>query len=125
MGLNEILDHAGADLAGRLGLGKAAHCLVIQFEQAAGIAQQHLAVAGQLQRPAGALEDAAPQHLLQLLDLDRHGGLGPPQRFAGSRDAARIDRKSVVSGTSVSVRVDLGGGRIIKKKKEKKKYSQN
>src|SRR3546814_18308141 len=31
-------------------------------------------------------------------------------RFAGS------DRKSVVSGKSVSVRVDRGGGRIIKKK---------
>src|SRR3546814_12466371 len=29
----------------------------------------------------------------------------------------RIDRKSVVSGKSVSVRVDLGGRRIIKKKK--------
>src|SRR3546814_20006836 len=29
----------------------------------------------------------------------------------------RIDRKRVVSGTSVSVRVDLGGGRISKKKK--------
>src|SRR3546814_17996327 len=29
-----------------------------------------------------------------------------------------IDRKSVVSGTSVSVRVDLGGRRIIKKKKK-------
>src|SRR3546814_13376084 len=28
------------------------------------------------------------------------------------------DRKSVVSGTSVSVRVDLGGRRIIKKKKK-------
>src|SRR3546814_19193193 len=28
----------------------------------------------------------------------------------------RIDRKSVVWGKSVSVRVDLGGGRIIKKK---------
>src|SRR3546814_18616919 len=28
------------------------------------------------------------------------------------------DRKSVVSGKSVSVRVDLGGRRIIKKKKE-------
>src|SRR3546814_15374080 len=27
-----------------------------------------------------------------------------------------LDRKSVVSGTSVSVRVDLGGRRIIKKK---------
>src|SRR3546814_11555797 len=29
-----------------------------------------------------------------------------------------IDRKSVVSGKSVSVRVDLGGRRIIKKKKQ-------
>src|SRR3546814_11161679 len=29
-----------------------------------------------------------------------------------------VDRKSVVSGKSVSVRVDLGGGRIITKKRE-------
>src|SRR3546814_19991841 len=29
-----------------------------------------------------------------------------------------VDRKSVVSGKSVSVRVDLGGRRIIKKKKQ-------
>src|SRR3546814_19181875 len=33
------------------------------------------------------------------------------------RFAPRLDRKSVVSGKSVSVRVDLGGRRIIKKKK--------
>src|SRR3546814_13260818 len=32
-----------------------------------------------------------------------------------------VDRQSVVSGTSVSVRVDLGGRRIIKKKKSLKK----
>src|SRR3546814_19701698 len=32
------------------------------------------------------------------------------------------DRKSVVEGKSVSVRVDLGGRRIIKKKNNKKKY---
>src|SRR3546814_19337463 len=32
-----------------------------------------------------------------------------------------LDRKSVVSGKSVSVRVDLGGRRIIKKKKKKRK----
>src|SRR3546814_19450143 len=31
-----------------------------------------------------------------------------------------VDRKSVVSGKSVSVRVDLGGRRIIKKKKNTK-----
>src|SRR3546814_15657894 len=38
-------------------------------------------------------------------------------------DAARRsrDRKRVVEGKSVSVRVDLGGGRFIKQKKEKKK----
>src|SRR3546814_11931583 len=33
------------------------------------------------------------------------------------------DRKSVVSGTSVSVRVDLGGRGIITKKKQVKNYS--
>src|SRR3546814_17658125 len=33
----------------------------------------------------------------------------------GSHSAARRDRKSVVSGKSVSVRVDLGGRRIVKK----------
>src|SRR3546814_18377766 len=33
------------------------------------------------------------------------------------RRQAHTDRKSVVSGKSVSVRVDLGGRRIIKKKK--------
>src|SRR3546814_13964475 len=32
-----------------------------------------------------------------------------------------LDRKSVVWGKSVSVRVDLGGPRIIKKTREKKK----
>src|SRR3546814_18820727 len=35
------------------------------------------------------------------------------------------DRKSVVLGKSVSVRVDLGGRRIIKKKKEKRKISRD
>src|SRR3546814_14841875 len=36
-----------------------------------------------------------------------------------ARRRPRPDRKSVVSGKSVSVRVDLGGRRIIKKKKDK------
>src|SRR3546814_19588203 len=35
----------------------------------------------------------------------------------------QIDRKSVVSGKRVSVRVDLGGRRIIKKKKETQRHS--
>src|SRR3546814_13789891 len=35
--------------------------------------------------------------------------------------AAKTDRKSVVEGKSVSVRVDLGGRRSIKKKRKKQK----
>src|SRR3546814_11603291 len=42
---------------------------------------------------------------------------GASRRFACRRPVSR-DRKSVVSGKSVSVRVDLGGGRIIKKKNQ-------
>src|SRR3546814_20430222 len=36
-------------------------------------------------------------------------------------DNIQLDRKSVVSGTSVSVSVDLGGRRIIKKQTKPKK----
>src|SRR3546814_11785666 len=75
-------------------------------------------------------------------DLRRRGRLGPDRRprlaallcqLGGGLDGRfvrrgaatelvergdpRPDRKSVVSGKSVSVRVDLGGRRIIKKKK--------
>src|SRR3546814_18862215 len=37
----------------------------------------------------------------------------------------RLDRKSVVEGKSVSVLVDLGGGRVIKKKKASTKQAGN
>src|SRR3546814_15093691 len=44
----------------------------------------------------------------------------PPSRNAvAAALLAALDRKSVVEGKSVSVRVDLGGRRIIKKKTEK------
>src|SRR3546814_16949861 len=46
----------------------------------------------------------------------------PPMATQGA--SIRPDRKSVVSGKSVSVRVDLGGRRIIKKKKKPKKLPQ-
>src|SRR3546814_13689620 len=42
----------------------------------------------------------------------------PPRVLGGMGQRAPADRKSVVKGKSVSVRVDLGGRRIIKKKKE-------
>src|SRR3546814_10223846 len=40
------------------------------------------------------------------------------RRGGGGRRLARSDRKSVVSGKSVSVRVELGGRGILKKKKK-------
>src|SRR3546814_20776763 len=52
----------------------------------------------------------------------------PPGREGrGRRQCVRfsgLDRKSVVSGKSVSVRVDLGGRRLIKKQKNEKQIVQ-
>src|SRR3546814_20717201 len=57
-----------------------------------------------------------PDHLLLAGQCVAAQGLGEMVRF---HHRLRPDRKSVVQGKSVSVRVDLGGRRIIKKKKNK------
>src|SRR3546814_13832469 len=57
-------------------------------------------------RRAARAAPAAPVHAIRL-------------RQTPDRSCASADRKSVVEGKSVSVRVDIGGGRIIKKTKEK------
>src|SRR3546814_15674787 len=49
--------------------------------------------------------------------LDWFKGAGDAATTAAMTGKEQPDRKSVVSGKSVSVRVDLGGRRIIKKKK--------
>src|SRR3546814_19932056 len=53
-----------------------------------------------------------------------------PEDLATARESlaafeAAGDRKSAVEGKSVSVRVDLGGRRISKKKKRKDRHSRN
>src|SRR3546814_18475003 len=48
-----------------------------------------------------------------------------PPPASRCRCSTSRDRKSVVSGKSVSVRVDLGGRRIIKKKKTTKNEERN
>src|SRR3546814_17436789 len=57
--------------------------------------------------------------LLRLVEL--HQRLPQPIKAVGRA----IDRKSVVSGKRVSVRVDLGGRRLIKKKKTQKNINTN
>src|SRR3546814_13129596 len=71
----------------------------------------------------------APSHQVKILPrmLMAAAFTGKPPRFASAKQLAADpvalslskDRKSVVWGKSVSVRVDLGGRRIIKKKKRK------
>src|SRR3546814_15909598 len=51
------------------------------------------------------------------LDLDREAGVIRSAEHAFSQDGGLADRKSAVQGKSVSVSVDLGGPRLIKKKK--------
>src|SRR3546814_14365879 len=54
-----------------------------------------------------------PKRAFQIQSDARDASL---ERLKGGQEALRIDRKSVVSGKSVSVRVALGGRRNIQKK---------
>src|SRR3546814_12299831 len=56
---------------------------------------------------------------IEVEQSNRKGGFGTALRYASLRNlGAKVDRKSVVSGKSVSVRVDLGVSRIIRKKNQ-------
>src|SRR3546814_13461801 len=63
--------------------------------------------------------------LKQRLQPQAPGNLGERPQGKVDRALVQIDRKSVGSGKSVSVRVDLGGRRIIKKKKTSEKNKKN
>src|SRR3546814_11238129 len=56
-----------------------------------------------------------PKKVRQYSEVARE--TAPPSLSLTSNVSCSTDRKSVVSGKSVSVRVDLGGRRIIKKNK--------
>src|SRR3546814_18848163 len=80
------------------------------------------------QRRAASGHGAVGAGFHPLCRTTEHGALGPgrlraadrtPRRRIAGAHAAGSDRKSVVEGKSVSVRVDLGGRRSIKKKKKK------
>src|SRR3546814_20208637 len=67
--------------------------------------------------PAGAIKKDSPagkylaEHGVEQRDFNSYGSR------RGNHEVMIRDRKSVVEGKSVSVRVDLGGRRIIKQKK--------
>src|SRR3546814_18229608 len=96
-------------------------------ERRALIARQAAALASEagvkVKDDAGLLDEVTglvewPQVLMGRVDsafLDL-----PAEVLSTSMRSHQKDRKSAGWGTSVSVRVDIGGGRIIKKKKKKK-----
>src|SRR3546814_13429939 len=73
---------------------------------------------GNLQRTIGNAIDPEGELTSEVKSVEREAGREPG---ASASEAAPRDRKSVVEGKSVSVRVDLGGRRCLKKKKTKKK----
>src|SRR3546814_12108737 len=62
---------------------------------------------------------AAYAHSLMIENVRRNYGEVALRRSLGPTLLEVGDRKSVVTGKSVSVRVDIGGRRIIQKKKQK------
>ena len=60
-------------------------------EQAAGIAEQLLALGRHRDPAAAALQQAGVEEGLQPLDLERHGGLGEVELVRGAGDAAEFD----------------------------------
>src|SRR3546814_14762826 len=84
-----------------------------------GIVQNRDGDGDALAHAAGQLVRIGAQPGRRIRDADPPQGLFGASEGLLSRDLlVRLDRKSVVSGKSVSVRVDLGGRRIIKKKKK-------
>src|SRR3546814_11811422 len=88
-------------------------CMAETMRKDAHTAGQSMAQA--MDMPHGAADSAHRPPAPSLSQPITGAGLIAPAERARQRD--RQDRKSVVSGKSVSVRVDLGGRRIIKKKK--------
>src|SRR3546814_20081744 len=79
-------------------------------------------------QPADQLPDAALR-LLAVLPARRRPEGGHHRtdlcRGRALHRAADLDRQSVVEGKSVSVRLDIGGSRILKKKKDSTKIKQS
>src|SRR3546814_20322669 len=82
---------------------------------AVGVVEELHRAADLAELAGGIVVDAAAPLLAHHLALRQHHVVGEPE--VGHAVGLVLDRKSVVSGKSVSVRVDLGGRRILKKKK--------
>src|SRR3546814_13351698 len=97
----------------RVGAGKLdANCMIINLQPEENIRVKVMAKQPGLDRDGVKLKEVTMDVSLS------HSFAGARRRIAYERLLLDFieDRKSVVSGKSVAVRVDLGGGRIIKKK---------
>ena len=88
--VDDVMRHAEAQLALVEIFGQPPDRLVIQREDAARIAHQLFARRGERHPPVAAIEERQTQHLLQPLDLHRHGGLREVEHRRRPRHAAMI-----------------------------------
>src|SRR3546814_18146909 len=79
---------------------------------------------GRMRSPRLTVSDLCSVHVSQQIFGQMRAGIPTQLKVFDCEPAAKrreqLDRKSVVEGKSVSVRVDLGGRRILKKKKKTK-----
>src|SRR3546814_19857012 len=85
---------------------------LLAFDQATDLFFDHLGLGAAHRAATGGSTFAGDIHLTYRRELREGDPLRVTSQLLGFED-----RKSVVSGKSVSVRVDLGGRRIINKKK--------
>src|SRR3546814_19876843 len=87
--------------------------------------RQRISLLGtQREAAIAALAQAQAARELAQIDLDNTVVRAPIAGVVGNRQV-RVDRKSVVKGKSVSVRVDLGGRRYIKTNKRQHNETRN
>jgi hypothetical protein len=109
---HEMIGDAEPEPPGDGGGHQPAHRLVIQGQQAAGVAEQRLAVPGERDGAAGAAEERAADDLLQPLDAQADGGLGEAERLAGGRESARLgDEHEAAQQIEIEIGEAHGGAR--------------
>src|SRR3546814_14335843 len=99
--------------------------LIERFPMPDVVLGQHVMVgpAGTVAGSAGPITSAADSLQIRLFGRGAHGSM--PQAAIDPVVMAASDRKSVVQGQSVAVRVDHGGRRILQKKNQLRTISQS
>ena len=91
-------------------IAERAEQLVAEPEDRVGVVERDVPRFGQDERPPAPLEQLVSELLLQLLDLDGHGGLGHEESLGGARQVALVGDRPEVAQV---VEVEVGHAHIV------------